>query len=120
MKRTSTYGTRSNFIASSHASRSLGDRAGRGGVGGNARLKTARAREAIPAAINMLPAADVNASPVFGVPKTAPSHSVRDTLSRDGILLQSARMKTKGDAAAIQPIVPHNRTLPKSCCGSLK
>ena len=40
--------------------------------------------------------------------------------ANEGTRAQSMGMKTNGQLAAIQPIVPHTRTGPKSCCGSLR
>src|SRR4051812_48056531 len=61
----------------------------------------------------------MSASPDFAVPSAAFNHVKNGTLPNAGIFSQSASKNTNGQLAAIQPIVPHNRTKPKSFCGSL-
>ena len=62
-----------------------------GGVAGNVIANAASANDASPETMKMLGSAASSAAPVL-----------------------SARMKTNGQLAAIQPIVPHSRILPKS------
>ncbi len=55
------------------------------------------------------------AIPVLRVPSAWPSQSTNPFVSAiGGTLVQSIRMKTNGQAAAIQPMVPHRRMNPKS------
>src|SRR5207245_10673084 len=108
--RTKTNGTRSRRMASSHAKLSAPSWAGRGGVCGKVKLKAARSKEATPDTINVYVLAWLAAAPDLLWLRAVPSQSVKPTSPKAGTRVQSTMMKMKGQAAAIQPIVPHRRT----------
>src|SRR4051794_25815546 len=110
---TSRNGRLSSLIASSQANVSpLRD--GLGGVCGSDRLNAASKRDATPAAMYVKLTPLTNAAPLLGVPSASPSQVVNPTSPIEGTRAQSVRMNTNGRLAAIQPMVPHSRTLPKS------
>jgi hypothetical protein len=112
----------SSFIASSQAKLSP-DSDGFGGVCGRVRLNAASSKEAMPAATYVWLTPLMKSSPVFGVLKAVLSQVFSQTIQVASVCWaitestrdQSVRMKTNGRLAAIQPIVPQSRTLPKSC-----
>ena len=107
-------------IASSQASELAASwAAGFGGVCGKKRLKAASSSDAMPAVKNAQALPSFSAVPSRLVPRAFPSQSMKPPASDiEGILAQSARMKMNGQLAAIQPIVPHRRTFPKSSLAS--
>ena len=59
-------------------------------------------------------------APVLSVPSAVPIQETKPPASAiDGTLAQSIGMKTNGQAAAIQPMVPQTRMKPKSFWASL-
>ena len=74
----------------------------------------------MPAAIKVYVVACCSAAPVLLVPRALPSHSLKGTDPNAGTCAQSASRNTNGQLAAIQPMVPHNRTGPNSFCGSFR
>ena len=91
-----------------------------GGVCGKNRQKTASPSDAIPATVNVQASAASIAGPVFRVPSAFPSHETQlSPWPCAGTFAQSIGMKMSGQAAAIQPNVPHTRMNPKSFWASL-
>ena len=90
---TNIMGSRSSLIASIGALAPGSPLAG--GVAGSVSEKAARAIDDTPATVKMLESAACRPGPVL-----------------------PARMNTNGQLAAIQPMVPHSRNLPKSRCAS--
>src|SRR5688572_19275419 len=112
-------GTASSFIASRGAN--FSPVLGTGGVWGRVNEKSARRIDAIPETIKPLVKAASIDAPVFTVESALPSQATNPPASlMEGTAAQSIGMKTKGQAAAIQPIVPQTRTIPKSFCASLR
>src|SRR5688500_5058317 len=81
--------------------------------------------EAMPDVRNAQALPWFSAWPERGVPNAVPSQPMKPSLASEAEILastaaESTRMKMNGQLAAIQPIVPHSRTGPKSFCGSLR
>src|SRR4051794_24134232 len=113
-KRTRMVGTARSRSASrgAKADPSLG---GAGGVCGNVRQNAASASDAIPETMNVLVSAASIAGPVLSVDRAVPSQvTTPPACPIDGTFCQSIGMNTNGQLAAIQPIVPQTRILPKS------
>src|SRR5881398_3714949 len=89
---------------------------------GTARSRSAaRASDAIPETKNVLVRAASIAGPVLRVESAVPSQETNPPAwAIDGTFVQSIGMRTNGQLAAIQPIVPQTRILPKSFWASFR